>query len=101
MKTEVIAILLLLALIIALLGAELLTLGKLESLAEMLEAGQDAEALYHAFRREERFFSFIFSREEIRELELSFFEYTISQEEENKSRLREEISHIRRQLLIS
>lgn len=100
MKTELIAIALLLALILTLVGAELITLTKLNHLEKRLMDGADANELYECFRKADDFFIFIFSREQIRELELAFFEYSLSGGEEEKSRLAEEISHVRRQLLL-
>ena len=100
MKTEIISVILLLDLILSLTAAELITIHKLNTLEQGLLGGDTPQELYLAFRDEEAYFAFIFSREEIRELELSFFEYTLSEDEEGKSRLGEEISHLRRQLLL-
>ena len=100
MKTEIIAIVLLFSLIFALIGCELITIKKLDRLEARLSEGCEPRELYEAFCQEENFFLFIFSREEIRELELAFFEYTLTAEENEKHRLAEEISHTRRQLLL-
>lgn len=100
MKTEIIALLLLLSLILTLGATELITLHKLNELERQLNEGSSANALYESFRREENFLVFIFPREKIRELELAFFEYTIVENEEEKSRLAEGISYARRQLVL-
>ena len=100
MKTEIIALVLLFSLILMLIAAELITLHKLNELETKLNEDADSHTLYESFQQKEKFLVFIFSREKIRELELAFFEYTVSANEENQSRLAEQISYARRQLLL-
>ena len=100
MKSEIIALVLLLCLILTLAAAELVTLYQLNSLKAQLNEGADARSLYESYRKKERFFVFIFSREQIRELDLAFFEYTIEANAQAKSRLDEQISYTKRQLLL-
>ncbi len=99
MRVEFFSLSLVILLLIFVIVLQLCVLSDLKSYEEGLDGGEGAEKLYDEYLKDERYFLFIFSRDEISDLREAFLEYTVEEDEKNKSRLYAAIANTRRQLM--
>ena len=100
MKTSTIAAILLGVLIVCATLGEIYTVRITNGLLQAINDGESAGQLRATFQKEQHILSLMVSHETLREVEVALSDYEFEASDENKSRLRESIEHLKRLLFI-
>lgn len=100
MKTTLIALLLLLSLLVGAVLGEVYTVRATNEILDLIHRDAAPADVREVFQKERRIFSIMISHEDLREVETALNEYELERSEENKSRLKDSIEHLKRLLFI-
>lgn len=100
MKTTLIALLLLLSLLVGAVLGEVYTVRATNEILDLIHRDAAPADVREVLRKKWRIFSIMISHEELREVETALDEYELERSEENKSRLKDSIEHLKRLLFI-